>query len=71
MMAGPPKVPPVPPSALERLPPENAPRAPGADYYLGDREGRSKLLVIFWVISLGMTGLGFALMVWIWMRGGL
>jgi len=47
-------------------------RPPGfLDYYLGTGEGRAKLLMIIWVLSLIVTGVGYGLMVWIFMRGGM
>jgi len=46
------------------------PNAPGTrpgllDHYLGTKEGRARLLVIFWIISLAFLGLGYGLMFWI------
>ena len=47
-------------------------RPPGLlDYYLGTKEGRARLIMIIWVLSLIVTGIGYGLMAWIFMRGGL
>ena len=69
---------PVPPSALEKAP-DTEPAPPGGektgskglDYYLGTREGRSKLLLVFWIVSIGVMVFGYALVLWIWFHGGL
>ncbi|MGQ9582865.1 MAG: hypothetical protein ACUVV6_05045 [Thermoplasmatota archaeon] len=34
-------------------------------------EGRERLMKIIWLISLAMLALGYALIFWIWVRGGL
>jgi hypothetical protein len=41
------------------------------DYYLGTKEGRAKLLILIWVLSLAVLGLGYGLMFWIFFGGGL
>jgi len=41
------------------------------DYYLGTREGRSRLMVMILVLSLLFTGIGYGLIFWIFMRGGI
>jgi hypothetical protein len=64
------RLPPVPPSALERLPPEPEPEGP-AEGMPGTREQRARLLVIIWLLSLVVTGIGFVLMLWILTHGGL
>ena len=47
-------------------------RPPGIlDYYLGTKEGRARLVLIIWALSLIVTGVGYALMFWIFIRGGL
>jgi hypothetical protein len=43
----------------------------GPGEQLGDPERRSRLLFIFWVISVIMTAAGFVIMVWILYNGGL
>jgi hypothetical protein len=64
------QMPPIPPSALESLPPEPEPGGP-QEGLPGTREGRARLLVIIWLLSLVMTGVGFVLMFWILTHGGL
>lgn len=69
---------PVAPSALEKEPYE-APAPPGEgkkgrrglEYYLGTNEGRSRLMLILWAVSLAVMGIGYALILWIWLHGGL
>jgi len=39
------------------------------DYYLGTKEGRARLLVIFWILSLAVLGVGYGLMFWIFFGG--
>jgi len=47
-------------------------RPPGIlDYYLGTRQGRARLVMIIWALSLIVTGLGYGLMFWIFIRGRL
>lgn len=79
MAAEAPPVPaPVRPSALEEG--ANVEPAPpvgektgkkGLDYYLGTREGRSRLLFVLWIVSVTVMGVGYALILWIWLRGGI
>jgi hypothetical protein len=64
------RMPPVPPLALERLPPEPEP-AGAPEGMPGTREQRARLLVIIWLLSLVVTGIGFVLMLWILTHGGL
>jgi hypothetical protein len=47
------------------------PRATGLDYWLGSKEGRKRLFIIFWVVSIGMMVLGYGLMLWMAAHGGL
>jgi len=52
--------------------PGAAPRPPGfLDYWLGTKEGRARLLLIIWAVSLIFMGLGYGLIFWIFFRGGL
>lgn len=52
--------------------PDAPPRRPGfLDYWLGTKEGRSRLLLIIWAVSLIFMGLGYGLIFWIFFRGGL
>lgn len=47
-------------------------RPPGIlDHYLGTKEGRARLVLIIWALSLIVTGVGYGLMFWIFIRGGL
>ena len=41
------------------------------DYYLGTKEGRARLLLIIWISSLVFMGIGYALIFWIFFKGGL
>lgn len=51
---------------------EEAKKKPaGLDYWLGTAEGRSRLLVIFWVTSVAFMAFGYILIFWIWMHGRL
>jgi hypothetical protein len=43
----------------------------GLDYWLGTKEGRARLLVVFWVTSVTFMAFGYGLIIWIWLRGGL
>jgi hypothetical protein len=51
--------------------PDTAPRPRGLDYWLGTKEGRSRLLLIIWALSLIFMGIGYGLIFWIFARGGL
>lgn len=46
-------------------------KATGLDYWLGSKEGRKKLFILFWVVSMSMVFLGYGLMLWIATHGGL
>ena len=43
----------------------------GLDRLLGTKEGRSRLLIIMWILSLLVTLAGFVIMGWIFYNGGL
>jgi len=49
---------------------DGRPKPRGMDYFFGTKEGRSRLLIIIWLISLAMTAAGFVFMAWIFFRGG-
>ena len=38
-------------------------------YYMGTAEGRSRLLVLIWLLSMIMTVAGFVIMAWIFYHG--
>lgn len=48
-----------------------ASRPSGLDYWLGTKEGRARLLLWIWVASVAFMGIGYALIFWIFIRGGL
>lgn len=56
----------------EAPPTEGAPRPPGIlDRYLGTKEGRARLILWIWVASVIFMGIGYGLIFWIFIRGGL
>ena len=56
----------------ERPAPPAPPGRPGfLDYWLGSKEGRSRMLWWIWVLSILFMGLGYGLIFWIFSRGGM